>query len=205
MDPVSLSTFAGALALAAATPGPGIAAIVARVLGQGARGGVGVGLGISVGDVVWLGLAVYGFAALAQAFDGVFLAVRYAGAAYLLYLGWRMWSSAPAAAPDAVSAEERESGSRLFLGGLALTLGNPKTIVFYLALAPNLMDLGTVTAAGFAELALVTVLTLWLVFAGYIVLASRARVLFRTPAAMRRVNRVTGSVLAAVAVAIVAR
>ena len=204
MEPAGLILFSSALFIAAASPGPGIAAIVARVLGRGPRGAVPFSIGIALGDVVWLTFAVLGLAALAQAFHGVFLVVKYAGAAYLLYLAYRLWT-APAAARDVAAEEKAERPARLLLGGLALTLGNPKTIVFYLALLPTFLDLTRITVLGYAELALATLSVLAVVFGGYIVLAARARRLFTSPRAIRVLNRFTGTVMAGAAAAVAAR
>jgi threonine/homoserine/homoserine lactone efflux protein len=91
----SLVVFAVALFVAAASPGPGIAAIVARVLGRGTAGALAFTAGVATGDVVWLTVAVTGLAALASAFDGVFTVVKYAGAAYLLFIAWKLWNAPP--------------------------------------------------------------------------------------------------------------
>src|SRR5690349_22267078 len=123
MEPAGLILFSSALFIAAASPGPGIAAIVARVLGRGPKEAVPFSIGIALGDVVWLTFAILGLAALAQAFHEVFLVVKYAGAAYLLYLAYKLWT-APATAREVVAEEQAEHPARLLLGGLALTLGN---------------------------------------------------------------------------------
>ena len=204
LDITALLVFAGALFVAAASPGPGIAAIVARVLGRGPGGAVAFSAGVAIGDIVWLAFAVAGLAVLAQSFYPVFVAIKYAGAAYLLYLAWKLWT-APVVAAPAEGEERRESRLRLFLGGLAVTMGNPKVMVFYLALLPNLIDLSAVSLLGYAELALVTQFVLALVFAAYILLAARARRLFHSPRAMRIVNRGTGAVMASAAVAVATR
>lgn len=199
-----LAIFALALAVAAFSPGPGIAAIVGRVLGRGRDGAVAFVSGMAIGDVVWLSLAVLGLAVLAETFHEVFTLVKYAGAAYLIYLAVKMWTApakARAVAPDA----GRESHARLFLAGLAVTMGNPKTMVFYLALLPNLVDLRHVDALAWLELALTTLAVLALVFGFYILLALRARSLITSPRAIRLVNRGSGAVMAGAAVAIAAR
>lgn len=204
LDTSAILIFAGALLVAAASPGPGIAAIVARVLGRGTDGAVAFTAGVAIGDVVWLTFAVTGLAVLAQTFQAVFVGVKYAGAAYLLYLAWKLWT-APAAPRDIAATTVRENPARLFLGGLAVTMGNPKVMVFYLALLPNLVDLRAVNPAGYAELAGVVLAVLTLVFSGYILLAARARRLFTSARAMKTVNRATGAVMAGAAVAIAAR
>jgi threonine/homoserine/homoserine lactone efflux protein len=204
LDLATILVFAGALFVAAASPGPGIAAIVARVLGRGTRGAIAFTIGVAIGDVVWLTFTIGGLAALASAFNGLFLAIKYAGAAYLLYLAYRLWTAS--AAPSEVSpAPPAERPMRLFLGGLAVTMGNPKVMVFYLALVPNLVDLGAISPLGYAELALVTQLVLAVVFAAYIALADRARLLFRSRRAMLIVNRGSGCVMAGAAVAVATR
>ena len=204
MDLAGLLLFSSALFIAAASPGPGIAAIVARVLGRGPRDAIAFSIGVALGDVVWLTFAILGLAALAQAFHEVFLVIKYAGAAYLLYIAYKIWT-APAVAKDVTAEERAEHPAKLLLGGLALTLGNPKTIVFYLALLPTILDLTRITALGFAELVAATLTVLGVVFAGYIVLAARARQLFTTPKAIRILNRTTGAMLAGAAAAVASR
>jgi threonine/homoserine/homoserine lactone efflux protein len=145
MDLAGLLLFSSALFIAAASPGPGIAAIVARVLGRGPKEAVAFSIGVALGDVVWLTFAILGLAALAQAFHQVFLVIKYAGAAYLLYIAYKIWT-ATAVAKDVTAEAGTEHPAKLLLGGLALTLGNPKTIVFYLALLPTILDLTRISA-----------------------------------------------------------
>jgi threonine/homoserine/homoserine lactone efflux protein len=204
MELAGLLLFSSALFIAAASPGPGIAAIVARVLGRGPKGAIPFSIGIALGDVVWLTFAVLGLAALAQAFHGVFLAVKYAGAAYLLYIAYKLWTT-PVEARDVSAEAKAESPAKLLLGGLALTLGNPKTIVFYLALLPTFLDLTKITMLGYAELVVATLTVLGVVFGIYIVLAVRARRLFTSPKALRILNKSTGAVMAGAAAAVAVR
>ena len=204
IDPAALLVFASALVVAAASPGPGIAAIVARVLGRGMRGAVAFTAGVALGDVVWLTIGILGLAALAQTFHGVFLAIKYAGVAYPLYLAWKLWT-APVHAHEVDADTTDVSPVRLFLAGLAVTIGNPKVMVFYLALLPNIIDLTHVTLAGWLALSSVTLSVLAVVFGAYVGLAGRARRLFTSPRALRLVNRGTGAVMASAAAAIAAK
>ena len=188
MDPAGLLVFAAALFVAAASPGPGIAAIVARVLGRGARGAIAFSAGVAMGDVVWLSFAIGGLAVLAQTFHQVFVAIRWAGVAYLLYLAWRMWT-APVVAREPSDTLRPERPIALFAAGLAVTMGNPKVMVFYVALLPTIVDLARVDALGWAELVAVTLGVLTVVFGAWITLAARARRLFTSPRALRRMHR----------------
>ena len=90
MTLTSLLLFAFVYFAAVATPGPGVAALVARVLGRGLTGVAPFIAGYVVGDMIWLIVAGTGLSVIANAFAGLFVAIKYAGAAYLLYLGWRM-------------------------------------------------------------------------------------------------------------------
>lgn len=205
MDTIGLIVFASALLVAAATPGPGIAALVARVLARGHQGAAAFTAGLALGDVVWLAAVVAGISAIAQGFAGIFLLVKWAGAAYLLFLAWKLWTAPLADAAASTPLPPAERPSRLFLAGLAVTLGNPKVMVFYLALVPTLIDVAAITPLGFAELAAVCLAVLGLVFGSYILLAVRARRLLTSPRALRRVNRATGAVMAGAAVAVATR
>lgn len=204
IDITALVLFAGALAIAAAVPGPAVAAIVARVLARGTRGLMPFIVGIILSDVIWLTLAVTGLAVLAQTFHGVFLAIKYLGAAYLLWLAWRFWT-APAASISAAPLDVREGGFSAFLGGLFVGLANPKAMMFYLALLPGFIPLNAVTPVTYAELAIVTFAVLSLIFTGYVIAAARARRLLTNPRALALVNRATGAVMAGAAVAVASR
>ncbi len=185
-------------------PVPGIAAILARVLGRGLRGVPAFIAGFVVGDLFWFTIAATGLALLAQTFAVLFLAIKYAGAAYLLYLAWKLWT-APAQQAE-IGLDRRSDGrGRLFLGGLAVTLGNPKVIVFFLALLPLVIDLENLSVVGFVEIAALIVVILSAVLSAYALAAASARRLIASPRTMRAVNRTTGTVMAGAAVAIVAR
>jgi len=198
----SLILFAAVYFAAVATPGPGVAALIARVLGQGLKGVEPFIAGYFIGDMIWLTLAATGLAVIAKTFAGVFVAVKFAGAAYLLYLAWRM-ATAPAFVDSAPAPATR--GWRAFLGSLSLTLGNPKVMVFFLSIMPLVVDLRTLTALALFELAVVCGIVIFSTLALYAFAANRARRLFRSTRAMRFVNRAAGGLMAGVAVAVATR
>jgi threonine/homoserine/homoserine lactone efflux protein len=202
LDVSTLALFAAALALAAGSPGPSIAALVARVLARGPRSVLPFLLAMWVGEAIWLACAVLGLAVLAQSFQLAFAALKWAGIAYLLWLAWKMWT-APVA--EAAPLPERASAWRLFGAGLAVTLGNPKIMVFYLALLPSLLDLASVGLAGWAELTLVMALVLAVVDLAWVLDAAQARRLFRSPAGRRLANRLSAGMMAGAAGAMATR
>ncbi len=94
---------------------------------------------------------------------------------------------------------------RLFLAGLAVQLGNPKAVVFFLALLPTVVDLQALTVAGYAELCGVIFLVIGSVFGAYTAAAVRARGILKSPRALRAVNRGSSLVIAGAAAAIAVR
>ena len=204
MDLTALLIFTGALLVAAVSPGPGIVALVARVIGGGLAGIVPFVAGLILGDLIWLAAAVLGLAVVAHSFHELFVAIKFAGAAYLLYLAYRMWT-APAEAIDTAVPSSRDRGASLFLAGLSVSLGNPKVIGFYLALLPNLIDLGHVGLFGYAELAGLCVAVLTVVLGAYALTAARARALFKSRRAVRLFNRTGGTLMAGAAIAVASK
>lgn len=204
MSLYGLSVFALVYMLAVASPGPGVAAIVARVLGKGTHGIAAFIAGFLVGDFVWFTFAATGLAMLAQAAYTVFVVVKFAGAAYLLYLAYRLWTAPPASLGD-VPAERRDRPLQLFMGALALTLGNPKTMVFFLAVLPTVVELKHLSVGGFFEIAVVICCVLPMVLGSYAFFAGRARKHLSRPNSVRWVQRGTGVVMAGAAVAVATR
>jgi threonine/homoserine/homoserine lactone efflux protein len=199
-----LSVFSLVYVLAVATPGPGVAAVIARSLGHGLRGAPAFIAGFMVGDLIWFTCAATGLAVLAQSAYAVFLVVKYAGVAYLLYLAYRLWT-APPKPMEASGDSRRERPVQLFLGSLALTLGNPKTMIFFLAVLPTVVELKRLSVGGFLEIVCVISIGLPLVLGSYAFGASRARRFFSTPKTVRWVQRGTGVAMASAAVAVATR
>ncbi|HTL22106.1 MAG TPA: LysE family translocator [Steroidobacteraceae bacterium] len=204
MSLYGLTAFALVYALAVASPGPGVASVVARALGRGVSGAPAYIAGFLIGDLVWFALAAAGLAVLAHSAHTVFLVIRYLGAAYLLYLAWRLWR-APPATLESAQAPARERRLQLLLGSLALTLGNPKTMVFFLAVLPTVVELNRLTPAGFLAMALVIACVLPAVLGTYTLFAARARARLSRPGTVRWVQRGTGAVMAGAAIAVATR
>jgi threonine/homoserine/homoserine lactone efflux protein len=204
MSHYGLLSFCIAYLLAVASPGPGVAAVLARSLGHGMRGAPAFIAGFLAGDLVWFALAAAGLAALAEVAHTAFLVVRYAGVLYLLYLAYRLWT-APAQPLDAAVVTPSLRNSRLFLGTLALTLGNPKTMLFFLALLPIVVPLDKLGPADYLEIVAAIVVILPLVLGAYALAATRARQFFRRPQSVLLINRCAGTAMAGAAIVIATR
>lgn len=199
----SLFIFAGALLVAAGSPGPSIAALVARVISRGFRDVFPFLAAMWIGEAIWLSMAAFGLAFVAQTFHLAFVIVKWVGVAYLAYLAWKMWT-APVAVGDGGMPSE-DSPAKLFLAGMAVTLGNPKIMMFYLALLPTIIDLDSVTVLGWAELTLTMALVLVAVDLAWVLAAAQARKLLRSERAMRVANRISAAAMGGAAAAIAAR
>jgi len=188
-------TFVIAIFIFAITPGPGTFAIIARALVSGSLSCVTLCFGMAISDVVYLVLACFGLATIAENYGTIFTLIRFAGAIYLLYLGWKMWTTEV----KVELAEECTKGRGLwggFIQGFLISASNPKVILFYIAFLPSFMDLTVlspadiVVAAGLTIVALMVGLMLVAVFAG------SARKMFRSERSMKRLNRTAGGVMA---------
>ncbi len=194
LDLPTMLSFALAMALFGASPGPGIFAVVSRALSGGFASAMLLTLGLIAGDLVWLTLAASGMSVVAEMMGEFFVALKIVGGLYLVWMGVKTWR-APVVAADLAAPVVRPSAMGTLMGGLAVTLSNPKAILFYMAILPTLLDLSTITASGLVMAAAVVVLVLALVCAGYAFLASRARRVLQSPGAMKRLNRASGVLL----------
>ncbi|TPK99258.1 LysE family translocator [Mesorhizobium sp. B2-4-12] len=203
MTPTAFLAYCAAITLAAATPGPAMFAVITNGVSRGFRRAFMAGVGVAAGDAVLVTLALLGLVALAQTFEWVFLLLKYAGAAYLIYLGIRMWRAA-AAQPDKPQATEARL-SRSFLLGASIALGNPKAILFHASIMPLILNLDTMTFFD-GLLVVAVVISVNVVTMGiYAALAGRASGWFTTPRRMRLMNRFAGSAMIGTGALIAAR
>ena len=120
------------------TPGPAVLYIVTRSIAQGRRAGLISVAGIHVGSLVHIAAAVAGLTTLLATSAAAFRAVKWAGAAYLIYLGIRALTQRED--PEVEAASEPASMRKVFTQGFVVTLLNPKVAVFFLAFVPQFVD-----------------------------------------------------------------
>ena len=200
-----LVTFGAVYFLAVATPGPGIAAVIAQGLARGVAGAPAFIAGFIVGDLIWFSGAALGLSALAQTAHSAFVGVKYAGAAYLLYMAYKLWRTPVRPLAEGRDETLPQKSQKLFLGSLTLTLGNPKPMIFFVALLPTVVPLENLRLDGYLEIAAAIAFIMPAVLGAYVLAAARARVWFRSPRANKIVNRSSGTLTAAAAVAVAVR
>ncbi|GAA0539443.1 threonine/homoserine/homoserine lactone efflux protein [Rhizomicrobium palustre] len=178
-------------AICIAVPGPGVVAIVARALGSGFRSSIAAVLGTLVGDLVWMTLSAYGLAAVATAMGGYFLLVKYAGALYLCFMGYKYWRAEVSEMPELVPASSRQS----FFSQLSVTLGNPKAMAFFLAILPTVVDLKKLSIFGYGQLVLATAVLIPSIMLAYAALAAQVRMFLTSRKARKTINRTAAVVM----------
>jgi threonine/homoserine/homoserine lactone efflux protein len=204
MDLAPLLLFAGVYFAAVASPGPGLAAVVARGLGQG----------LAAGPAFVAGLCGRRPDLVHDRCDGTWHAGKKLRDAVSGHQVCRLRLPALHGLADLDGTREgstdrgrHNEGARMaiLLRRLSLTLGNPKVIVFFLSIMPLVIDPKAITPLVFVEMAIVIVLVITPVMAGALVLADRARRVFTSETALRRINRATAGVMAGAAALIAAR
>jgi len=158
MSLISLLALAGAMFLLAITPGPGVFATVARALASGFKHSAAVVAGIVTGDISFLLFAIFGISAIAENLHELFMVIKYTGAAYLIFLGFKLWREKPKAIQ--ISSIKDQSWNSSFFAGLFITLGNPKVILFYLGFLPTFVDLTSLSGMDVFAIASVVSLVL---------------------------------------------
>ena len=132
MSPDSSLAYLLAVIFFACTPGPGVFAIIARALILGWRESLLLITGIIVSDIIYLLFACYGLAFIADHFYYHFIALRYLGVAYLVYLGWRLWFVT--VDPVAMANSNHRTYDKGLLQGLLISASNPKVMLFFIAI-----------------------------------------------------------------------
>ena len=198
-----LFAYCAALFVAAVIPGPGMTSVVARALGSSFSATLPMGIGLIVGDLVYLTAVILGLAVVAKTFGTAFLIIKYVGAAYLGWMAYKIWTAGISITD--VHAEKQTSSFMTFLSGLFITLGNPKPMLFYVALVPSIVDIQHISLLDYGILVLATSVVLIAVLVPYIALASRIRLLMKQPKPLEILNKTAATFLAGSAMFIALR
>ncbi|MBC8247904.1 MAG: LysE family translocator [Deltaproteobacteria bacterium] len=203
-------TVESALALAFALfvfvsiPGPGVFATIARSLASGFRPAVGLVIGIVLGDLFFLIIAVLGMAAIGKILGELFYIIKLFGACYLIWMGVQLWMKKPQPL-NQVDMGNEPTFVRNFIAGFTLTLGNPKVILFYLGFLPAFMDLSNLSSVDFVLVVTLVGFVVGTTLAAYAWIAAYARRFFTNLRAVRLLNRSAGVILFGTGVAIAAK
>lgn len=213
----TLLAFIGLSALVITTPGPDTAMTIRNTLMGGRAAGLATALGVSTGLTLWALATSAGLAALLVASEPLFLALKYAGAAYLIWLGlqslkaawWPGSAGRPAApaAPGQPVALPRLAPRAAFRQGVVSDLGNAKIAAFFTSLLPQFAPHGAAGSTDFTALAALGLLfsgmtLLWL--SGYALAVARLSHVLRRPSIRRTLDSITGATLIALGIRIAA-
>jgi threonine/homoserine/homoserine lactone efflux protein len=189
-----LLLYAGALLILFFTPGPVWVALTARALSGGFRQAWPLAVGVTVGDILWPLLAILGVTWLVSVWGGFLETLKWVAAGIFLWMGWLLirHAGAPIPADGRLTRPGMWAG---FAAGVAVIVGNPKAILFYMGVLPGFFDLRSVTAW---DIVAICAMSMAIPLIGNLALAAmidRARRLLTSPAALARVNRVAGALL----------
>lgn len=189
-----LMLYAGALFVLFLTPGPVWVALVARSLSGGFNSAWPLALGVVVGDVLWPFLAILGVTWIVSVFAGFMIFMKWVACLTFLLMGFLIIRSAG----NKISTDSRLTKPGMwagFLAGLAVILGNPKAILFYMGMLPGFFDLTKLT---WADIAAICFLSFLVPLIGNLILAAsihKAKTFLTSPKALRRTNITAGSLL----------
>jgi RhtB (resistance to homoserine/threonine) family protein len=179
------------------TPGPDTAVTIRNTLTGGRAGGIATALGVAIGQAIWALATSVGIVALLVTSEPLFLAVKYLGAAYLIWLGLQSLRAAvrPAAGANTLPADRSLTPRAAFAQGILSDLSNPKMAVFFTSLLPQFAPAHGTSFAALALLGLLfSLLTLfWLV--SYTVAIARIGTVLRRPSVRRSLEGITGAAL----------
>lgn len=194
--------FAAASAVLLVIPGPTILLVVSYALGQGWRTALPMAVGVALGDFTAMTLSMLGIGALLAASATVFTALKWVGAAYLIYLGIKLFR-----AGGRLDAEPRTDATpalRMMAHAWLVTALNPKSITFFVAFLPQFLDRNADFVTQMVVFESTFLVLAFLNAFGYALVASRARALVRNERAIRIFNRAGGTLLIGAGVATVA-
>jgi threonine/homoserine/homoserine lactone efflux protein len=185
--------------IAAAMPGPAQGTMIATVMARGRASAVSFVAGMVLGNSIWLIATILGLASIALRYAALFVAVKWCGVVYLLFVAWKLWT-APVDAVDGTAQKPKG-----FAAGMLLTLGNPKAVVFFGAILPQAFDLGALSFLdGLVIVALGAALDAT-VQGAYLLGVLKARKVFGKPVHLRRVNRIAASMIGGCALLVARR
>ncbi|RZV98767.1 MAG: LysE family translocator [Rhodobacteraceae bacterium] len=201
ISPADAALYAGALLILFLTPGPVWVALIARAMSGGFHAAWPLALGVVIGDIIWPLLAILGVTWLVSVFADFMLVLRWVACLTFLAMGALLirHSDKTIASDSRLTRPGMWAG---FLAGLAVILGNPKAILFYMGVLPGFFDLTRLT---WSDIALICFLSMIVPLIGNLLLSvsiDRARRLLTSPTALRRTNLTAGFLLIAVGLAI---
>lgn len=147
------------MAALAAVPSTSVALVITRSSTLGIANGIAVAVGIVLGDLAFILLAIFGLSSVAEAMGSLFVIVKYLGAAYLLWLGYTLLTSKNVSENTEQIPIKKRNLVTSFLTGFIVTLGDIKAIIFYVSLFPVFLDLSELRVADVLTIILVMVVS----------------------------------------------
>ncbi|MBD9372919.1 LysE family translocator [Rhizobium sp. ARZ01] len=188
--------FAAASSIMLAIPGPTILLVISYALGHGRKTTSATVAGVALGDFTAMTASMLGLGALLATSAAIFTVLKWVGAAYLVWLGIKLWRApitGANCAEEGTAAEEQPY--RIFAHTYVVTALNPKSIVFFVAFLPQFLDLSRPVLPQMVIFEITFLVLATANATAYALMASAARGTIRKPTVQKAVNRVGGSLL----------
>ena len=196
-----LLLYAGALFVLFLTPGPVWVALIARTLAGGFHGAWPLALGVAIGDIMWPLIAVFGLTWLVSLYGGILELISWIACIMFITMGVLLIKHAD----KTIASDSRLTRPGMWAGffaGLAVIIGNPKAVLFYMGMLPGFFDLKAVTTT---DIIAICTLSFMVPLTGNLLLAlfiGKARALLTSPIAVKRTNITSGFLLICVGLVI---
>jgi homoserine/homoserine lactone efflux protein len=195
MNPVTWWIFVASETVLCLTPGPAVLFIISSALRSGGVRSIGSNLGILTANSVYFALSGTGVSALLVASYSVFSAVKWIGAAYLIYMGLSAIFGKSSIVRALDDPRPPRSARRLFVDGFVVQMSNPKAIIFFSALLPQFVDSRAPVGRQIIILGITSAIIEFSILLGYGLAAGRAAILARQPRYATWTNRIAGGLL----------
>jgi homoserine/homoserine lactone efflux protein len=194
-------TYLIATIILSVTPGPGVFSSISSGLHHGLRLGIWNAVGMQIASLIWVAVVALGLGAILIASEEAFAVVKWAGVAYLIYIGVMTWSARPRTFVEDTD-DNTHTAREIFGRGFLVNMTNPKGIIFIAAILPQFIDVARPVALQYVILAATTFVVDLVIMMGYTALAAKVFAAMRDERHLRIVNRTLGGAFVTAGIAL---
>lgn len=187
-------TFFLAILIFSITPGPGVFALLARSINTNFKECIPLALGMTISDIIYLILACLGLSTIANNYSLLFEFIRIAGALYLIYLAYKMFSS-PIKLDESSEKLSKKSFIVTFFQGFLISASNPKVILFYIAFLPTFLDIKSLSNNDVVLVSFLAFIALMFGLMSVSLFAHQSKKYLKNSKSIKRLNYFAGSLM----------
>ena len=196
----------GAMVVLAAIPSFSVLIVVSRSITFGFASGLMTTIGIVLGDMIFIVLAIYGLSAISETMSNLLVLIKYLGGIYLVWLGIGLSRSRGLSIKIEEGKNDRDNSLlSSFLTGLLVTLGDQKAIFFYISFFPAFIDSNTITVLDTIAIISIAILTIGGIKVAYVYMADKAKLLLKDSMVIKTINLIAGTLMIAAGIFLIAK